>query len=100
MNEGTHQYVLVNTLFDFYSGLWSLDYLYGYLFKTYRLDVVEFSPLPDLSGVQMLWYNPEGFQATAGMYVKIRLPWLSEGGSEWHPFSIYLRVSEQPLHLT
>jgi len=75
----------------FFFGLWSLDYLYGYFFKTYRLDVVEFSALPNLSGVQMLWRNPKGFQATSGEYVKIKLPWLSQGGDEWHAFSIYLR---------
>lgn len=73
------------------SGLWFLDYLYGYFFKTYRLEVVEFSPLPSGSGVQMLWTNPPGFNANSGEYVKVQLPWLLNGGNEWHPFSIYLR---------
>ena len=38
----------------------------------------------------MLWRNPRGFHANSGEYVKVQLPWLLEGGSEWHPFSIYL----------
>ena len=57
---------------------------------THRLDLVEFTPLPSGSGVQMLWRNPRGFHANSGEYVKVQLPWLLEGGSEWHPFSIYL----------
>lgn len=44
-----------------FAGLWLLDYIYGYLFKTYRLDLVEFSALPNEAGVQMLWANPKGF---------------------------------------
>lgn len=76
-----------------HSVLWSLDFFYGYFFKTYRLDIVEFSPLPHKAGVQMLWHNPPGFQVKSGEYVKIKLPWLRKGGDEWHPFSIYLRVS-------
>ena len=44
-----------------FCGLWLLDYIYGYLFKTYRLDLVEFSALPDEAGVQILWANPKGF---------------------------------------
>ena len=91
--QSTHQHGNRN-LFGIHSGLWSLDHLYGYFFKTHRLDIVEFSPLPDLAGVQMLWRNPKGFRAKSGMYVKVQLPWLSEGGNEWHAFSIYLRVSE------
>jgi len=79
-------------------GLWSLDFFYGYFFKTYRLDVVEFSPLPHKAGVQMLWHNPPGFKVNAGEYVKIKLPWLEEGGDEWHAFSIYLHeATEQGL---
>lgn len=62
-----------------------------YVFKTYRLDLVEFTPLPDAAGVQMLWRNPRGFNTNSGEYVKIKLPWLSKGGKEWHPFSIYLK---------
>merc|ERR1719491_163175 len=46
----------------------------------------------------MLWHNPPGFQVKSGEYVKIQLPWLREGGDEWHPFSIYLREdTEQGL---
>jgi nicotinamidase-related amidase len=74
-----------------HSGLWFLDKLYGICFKTYRLDIVEFSPLPGRVGVQMLWRNPPGFNASSGEYVKVQIPWLSRGGSEWHPFSVYLR---------
>ena len=70
--------------------LWLADYAYGYLFMTHRLDLVEFTPLPSGSGVQMLWRNPPGFHANSGEYVKVQLPWLLEGGSEWHPFSTYL----------
>ena len=57
---------------------------------THRLDLVEFTPLPSGSGVQMLWRNPPGFHANSGEYVKVQLPWLLEGGFEWHPFSTYL----------
>ena len=64
--------------------------MYGFIFKTYRLDLVEFTPLPGESGVQMLWRNPPGFNANSGEYVKVQLPWLTNGGTEWHPFSIYL----------
>lgn len=71
-------------------GLWILDYVYGLLFKTFRLDLVEFTPVPNNSGVQMLWKNPIGFHANSGEYVKVQLPWLERGGSEWHPFSIYM----------
>jgi hypothetical protein len=77
------------------SGLWSLDYIYGVVFATYNLEVVELSPLPGNSGVQMLWRNPPGFSAKSGEYVKIRLPWLTHGGKEWHPFSIYLKESTE-----
>lgn len=84
-------FIISTLLSPTYSGLWLADYLYGYLFKTYRLDLVEFTPLPDESGVQMLWRNPPGFNANSGEYVQIKLPWLSEGGQEWHPFSIYLK---------
>jgi len=76
-------------------GLWALDNLYGYFFKTYRLDIVALTPLPGDAGVQMLWRNPKGFTAKSGEYVKIKLPWLSEGGDEWHAFSIYLREATQ-----
>jgi len=71
--------------------LWVTDYLYTYFFKTHSLDIVEFTPLPSRSGTQMLWRNPKGFHVKSGQYVKVRIPWLSEGGSEWHPFSIYLK---------
>lgn len=74
-----------------FGGLWLLDHIYGIVFKTYRLDLVEFSPLPNESGVQMLWRNPPSFNANSGEYVKVQLPWLQEGGDEWHPFSLYLQ---------
>jgi len=74
-----------------FGGMWFLDFLYGYVFKTYRLDLVEFSPLPSGSGVQMLWRNPRGFNANSGEYVKVQLPWLQTGGDQWHPFSLYLQ---------
>ncbi len=74
-------------------GLWLLDYIYGVIFATYNLQVVELLPLPGQSGIQMLWRNPEGFRPKSGEYVKIQMPWLSKGGDEWHPFSIYLRES-------
>ena len=77
------------------SALWLADYTYGYVFMTYRLDLVEFSPLPNGSGVQMLWSNPPGFNANSGEYVKVQLPWLLRGGSEWHPFSIYLNEATE-----
>eukprot|EP00554_Chaetoceros_debilis_P010517 CAMPEP_0194110562 /NCGR_PEP_ID=MMETSP0150-20130528/9789_1 /TAXON_ID=122233 /ORGANISM="Chaetoceros debilis, Strain MM31A-1" /LENGTH=483 /DNA_ID=CAMNT_0038799779 /DNA_START=508 /DNA_END=1956 /DNA_ORIENTATION=+ len=78
-------------LTSIFAGLWLLDYIYGFVFKTYRLDLVEFSPLPNDSGVQMLWRNPPSFNANSGEYVKVQLPWLQEGGGEWHPFSLYLQ---------
>merc|ERR1719261_1911712 len=49
-----------------FAGLWFLDYLYGMVFRTYRLDIVEFSTLPAGSGLQMLWRNPEGFSPRSG----------------------------------
>jgi hypothetical protein len=79
----------------FKSGLWSLDYMYGFVFATFNLEVVELLSLPGDSGVQMLWRNPPGFSAKSGEYVKIQLPWLTDGGKEWHPFSIYLRESSE-----
>ena len=82
-------------LFPFISGMWFLDYLYDTIFRTYRLDVVEFTPLPDLRGVQMLWRNPKGFHTKSGEYVKMMIPWLAEGGHQWHPFSVYLRDATQ-----
>jgi hypothetical protein len=72
-----------------------LDYVYGLIFGTFNLEVVELMSLPDDSGVQMLWRNPPGFSAKSGEYVKIQLPWLTNGGKEWHPFSIYLRESTE-----
>lgn len=75
--------------------LWSMDYLYGTIFATYNLEVVELLPLPNKGGVQMLWRNSCGFRPRSGEYVKIQLPWLSEGGDEWHPFSIYLKESTE-----
>ena len=72
-----------------------MDYIYGIVFATYNLKVVELLPLPNQSGLQMLWHNPAGFKPKSGEYVKIQIPWLSEGGDEWHPFSIYLRESTQ-----
>ena len=55
--------------------------------------MVELIPLPDQAGVQMLWTNPMGFKARPGEYVKIRFPWLQNGGDEWHPYSVYLKES-------
>ncbi len=78
-----------------------MDYLYGAFIATYNLEVVELLPLPDEAGVQMLWRNPAGFNPKSGEYVKIRIPWLSRGGNEWHPFSIYLKEStKKGLRLT
>jgi hypothetical protein len=73
------------------SGVWFLDYLYGTLYRTHRLDVVEFTTLPEGAGTQMLWRNPKGFTSRSGEFVKIKVPWLTEGGEQWHPFSLYLR---------
>ena len=52
-------------------------------------------PLPNNTGVQILWYNPAGFRPKSGEYVKIQCPWLSKGGNEWHPFSVYLKESTE-----
>jgi hypothetical protein len=65
-----------------------LDYVYGILWRTHRLGVVEFTRID--AGTQMLWRNPSGFKVKSGEYVYIKLPWLNEGGKEWHPFSVYL----------
>ncbi len=73
--------------------MWFLDYVYCVIFATFNLHVVELLPLPNQSGLQMLWRNPNGFQPRSGEYVKIQMPWLSKGGDEWHPFSIYLNES-------
>ena len=43
----------------------------------------------------MLFRNPDGFGPRSWEYIKIKLPWLTRGGDEWHPFSIYLRESTQ-----
>ncbi len=51
--------------------------------------------LPNKTGVQVLWHNPDGFRPKSGEYVKIQCPWLSKGGNEWHPFSIYLKESTE-----
>ncbi len=56
---------------------------------------VEFTPISDDAGTQLLWHNPEGFHVKSGEYVQIKLPWLTHGGNEWHPFSIYLREATQ-----
>ncbi len=72
-----------------------VDYLYTYLFRTHRLDIVEFSSLPGGSGCQLLWRNPEKFKVKAGQYVQIQVPWLSKGGKEWHPFSVYLNEATE-----
>lgn len=77
-----------------FSCLWLLDYLYGIFFRTYRLEFVEFTPIVDNAGTQMLWRNPEGFNVKSGEYVQIKLPWLTRG-NEWHPFSVYLREATQ-----
>lgn len=79
---------LITCIFFF---LWFFDYLYLYIVNTHRLDVVEFTPLPNNGGTQMLWRNPKGFKVTSGQYVKVRVPWLTEGGKEWHPFSVYMK---------
>ena len=74
------------------SCLWSLDYLYGLIYRTHRVEVVEFTPIPGNAGTQMLWNNPEGFKVkSGGEYVQIKLPWLNEKEDQWHPFSVYLR---------
>jgi hypothetical protein len=72
-------------------GLWVADYLYSVIFRIYRLEVVEFVSLGSGGGTQMLWRNPKGFTPKSGEFVQIKLPWLTEGGNEWHPFSVYLK---------
>ncbi len=73
--------------------MWVADYTY--LFRTHRLDIVEFSSLPGGSGCQLLWRNPENFKVKAGQYVQIQVPWLTKGGREWHPFSVYLNEATE-----
>ncbi len=51
---------------------------------------MEFTSLPGGGGCQLLWRNPENFKVRAGQYVQLQVPWLSQGGKEWHPFSVYL----------
>ena len=91
-----------------FTGCWAADASYMLLFRTFRLETVELTALDDHAnapsdaparnssagntvGVQMLWQNPSGFKPTSGEFVKVQFPWLSVGGEEWHPFSIYLR---------
>ena len=50
---------------------WGLDYLYVLVFRTFRLDVVELTRLPD-GGVQMLFTNPTGFEPHAGEFIKVK----------------------------
>jgi len=76
-------------------GLWTSDYLYSRIFRIHRLDVVEFMPLPEEGGTQMLWHNPKGFKSKSGEFVKVKIPWLKTGGNEWHPFSLYLREATE-----
>mmetsp|Transcript_23960 Transcript_23960/g.27596 ORF Transcript_23960/g.27596 Transcript_23960/m.27596 type:complete len:919 (-) Transcript_23960:78-2834(-) len=71
-------------------GVWLLDYIYSAIFRTHRLDVVEFVSLPEKTGTQMLFRNPPGFRSRSGEYIMVKIPWLSHGGDEWHPFSLYL----------
>jgi hypothetical protein len=79
--------------------LWAIDYTYAVIRRSHRLGVVEFTHIGDDAGTQMLWRNPEGFNPKSGEYVYVKLPWLKEGGDEWHPFSIYLReATEEGLH--
>lgn len=75
--------------------MWVADYAFTYFFRTHRLDIVEFTPLPGGSGCQLLWRNPEKFKVKSGQYVKIQVPWLSKGGNEWHPFSVYLNEATE-----
>ena len=75
--------------YHYCSFMWLADYIYAFFFRTHRLDVVEFTALPNERGTQVLWRNPENLKIQSGQYVQIRLPWLSEGGEEWHPFSVY-----------
>ena len=75
-----------------FSCLWALDWSYGLVYNTHRLDTVHFTVLPQEAGIQMLFRNPEGFEANPGEYVKIMIPWISKGQKEWHPFSIYTQV--------
>ena len=85
---------------------WLSDYTYQVVFRTFRLDVVEFTrlkdggvqardrsrdsngtspsyhshtPHPELSTVpsQVLWANPKGFTPNSGEFVKIQIPWLA-----------------------
>ena len=77
------------------SFLWLADYTYGFFYRTHRLEVVEFTPIGDDAGTQMLWRNPHGFNVKSGEYVFVKLPWLENGGDEWHPFSIYLREATE-----
>ena len=81
-------------------GLWGADKVHMLLFRTHRLEVVELTHIDDGDaskkssdsvGVQMLWRNPKGFEPKSGEYVQVQFPWLSSGGYEWHPFSLYLR---------
>lgn len=69
--------------------------MYGFFFATYNLEVVELLPLPNQTGVQMLWRNPNGFNPKSGEYVKIQFPWMLKGGDEWHPFSLYMKESTE-----
>ena len=79
----------------FFAGSWFADYIYGYLFRTHRLDIAEFTTLADGKGTQMLWRNPSGFHPKSGEFVRIQIPWLTEGGSEWHPFSLYMEEATE-----
>ena len=70
-----------------------MDYLYGVIFRTHRLDVVELMRISEGAGTQMLWRNPKGFNPKSGEYVRVMIPWLEEGGDQWHPFSLYVLSS-------
>ena len=72
-----------------------MDYIYGIFFRTYRLGFVEFTSISENAGTQLLWRNPDGFNVKSGEYVQIKLTWLAHGGSQWHPFSVYLQEATQ-----
>ena len=84
-----------------FTGLWLADRTFMLLCRTFRLDVVELMLLDGKieDGVHMLWRNPDGFEPTSGEYVLVQFPWLTEGGDEWHAFSIYLREATAEGHV-
>lgn len=65
--------------------LYSADWLYSNLFKTYRVQKPFLFPI-GTSGTVIEFLPPEGFNFHSGQYLFVCAPYISK--YEWHPFSV------------